>query len=300
MGKGHAHVVSTARLGGAAAGNVAFAVVQVVVGLAIGSVAVLADASHQVVDAVGLLTALSATVLARRPSSERSTFGLGRADALGGLLSGMLLFASVVWIAVESVERLVTPQDVAGGPVVVIGLVALGVNAVSVRLVGDHGDHLSLRAARLHLLTDLAGSAIVVLAGLVLVGTSWTWVDPVASLALCVAVVWSTSRLVRRATSELLDRSPPDLTVSTVSATLVEHAEVTAAHHVHVRALGGGEVSVTAHVVVDGSRDVHATQELVGELSDLLRARHAVGHVTLQVECHDCDDTEHRTQLAAR
>lgn len=296
MGQGHAHAargVSGGRLAGAAIGNVGFAVVQVVVGLAIASVAVLADAAHQVVDAIGLVTAVGSVWLVRRPAGERSTFGLGRADALGALLSSLLLLASVAWIAVEAVERLREPAEVAGVPVIVIGLVAVAVNAGSMWLVGHDGDHLSLQAARLHLLTDLGGSVVVVLTGVVLANTSLLWVDPAASLLLCVAVLASTMTLLRRSVSVLLDRSPPEMELQAVVTTLSHDVDVTDVHHLHVRDLGAGRTSVTAHLIVDRNLDVHATQLLVERSSELLRDRFGVDHVTLQVECHTCTDTTH-------
>lgn len=293
----HAHALPPGtgggRLGLAAAVNVGFAVVQVVVGLAIGSVAVLADALHQVVDAVGLVTALVASRLARRPADARATYGLGRADALGGLLSGALLLASVAWIAIEAVERLSSPIDVSGTGVIVVGVVALVVNGGSLLLVGDDEHQLSLRAARLHLLTDLGGSAVVVVTGVVLVNTDAAWVDPAASLLLVVAVLWSTVQLTRRAVSELLDRAPRDVRVDDVATVLLELPDVVAVHHVHARSLGVGRASVTAHLVVAHNLDVHAAQLLVADCSERLRARLGVDHTTLQVECHECADADH-------
>lgn len=300
MGTGHDHgdhgvdlAGRGGRLGVAAGLNVGFAVVQVTVGLAVGSVAVLADAVHQVVDALGLVLALVAARLASVTVTSRSTYGLGRADALGALLSGGLLLASVGWIAWEAAGRLAEPRDVEGLPVIVIGLVATAVNAGSLVLVGHHGEHLSLRAARLHLITDLAGSLVVVLAGVALAGTTWTWADPVASLVLCVAVLWSTVQLLRRAVSELLDRSPPDVPVRAVTAVLAAAPGIDAVHHVHVRGLGVGRASVTAHVVVAGSMTLHQAQDVVESAGASLREQLGVAHTTLQVECHACGEPSH-------
>ena len=124
----HAHDhddVPTGRLVAAAGLNTGFAVIQVIVGLALGSVVVLADAAHQIVDAVGLLTALTAALLAARPTSSSMSFGWGKADALGGFVSGLLLLGSIAWITVESIRRLFDPVEVEGGGVIVIGLVAI-------------------------------------------------------------------------------------------------------------------------------------------------------------------------------
>lgn len=286
---------STSRLVGAASLNVGFAVVQVIVGLAIGSVVVLADAAHQVVDALGLLTALGAALLARRPSTNEMSFGWGKADALGGFLSGMLLLASVAWIGFESVRRLFDPVEVEGRSVVIIGLVAIAVNGGSVIALSPragHDDHLAVRAARLHLLVDLAGSFLVVAAGLVLAGTTWLWVDPVASMLLSVVVLRSTMALLRAAAHELLDRAPNDVSVDAVTSTLASQPGVERVHHVHVRSLGQQRTSVTAHVVVEGEQTVHEAQEYVETLNTALQHDLGIAHATLQVECHPCADDD--------
>ena len=280
------------RLVVAASINVGFAVVQVIVGLALGSVAVLADAAHQVVDAIGLCTALGAVLLARRPPTEKMSFGWGKADALGGLLSGLLLLGSVAWIVYEAIQRLQDPVEVSGGGVIVIGLFGVAINGGSVLLVG-HGNELSLRAARLHLITDLVGSVIVVVTGMVLAAGGWAGVDPVASLVLSVLVLHATWRLVRQAGAELLDRAPATVTPEDVRLALRDLHGVQSVHHVHTRPLGGGKVSVTAHVVVDGGQSLHDAQAHIGAVSTTLAERLGVAHTTLQLECHDCEDVQH-------
>jgi len=275
--------------------NTLFAVVQVVVGLAIGSVVVLADAAHQAVDALGLITALIAVNVARRPASQTWSYGLGKADALGGFVSALLLLGSVAWITVESIRRLIEPEPVEGGGVIVIGLVAILVNGVGVVLVGHgHGDEaMSMRAARLHLLTDLAGSVVVVVAGLLLVATDLTWIDPVASLIVSAAVLWSTTRLIRSASAVLLDRSPAGASTEQVAALMAEHPEVDLIHHVHVRSLGGGRHTASAHVVINGATTVHRSQEIIDELACRVDDVLGVEHVTLQVECpHHCEESD--------
>jgi cobalt-zinc-cadmium efflux system protein len=295
---GHAHDDArdraTLRLGVATALNVGFAVVQVVVGLLIGSVVVLADAAHQAVDALGLLTALAALTVARRPPTHDWTFGFGKADALGGFVSALLLLGSVAWIVVESVRRLFEPEAVSGAGVIAIGLLAVVVNGLGVLLVGHgHGEEaMSLRAARLHLVTDLAGSVIVVAAGVVLVAGGPEWIDPVASLVLSAAVLWSTWRIAMGSVAVLLDRVPERLSSREVSAMLAAQPGVDDVHHVHLRPLGGGTVSVTAHVVVDGARSVHDAQQTLEELSSVLLTEHDIAHATLQLECHDCGDDD--------
>jgi cobalt-zinc-cadmium efflux system protein len=291
----HDAAPSARRLTGAAAINVGFAVVQAVAGVAIGSVVVLADAAHQAVDAIGLITAVIAVRVARRPATATWSFGLGKADALGGFVSAMLLLGSVAWIVLESIRRLVNPESVDGLAVMAIGLLAIVVNGGSVLLVGhDHGaDDIAVRAARLHLLTDLAGSVIVVGAGAVMALGGPEWIDPVASLVLSAAVLWTTWNVLVSATAILLDRTPDRLSAADVEALLGSQPGIDRVHHVHLRPLGGSRVSVTAHVVVDGARSVHDAQAIVDDLRHVLASERSITHSTLQLECHPCgDDTE--------
>jgi cobalt-zinc-cadmium efflux system protein len=289
----HGHGVPAGRLIGAASLNSGFAVVQVIVGLALGSVVVLADAAHQVVDAAGLVTALLATLLAGRPTSSTMSFGWGKSDALGGFVSGLLLMASVAWIVFESISRLFDPVDVDGGGVIAIGLVAIAVNGLSVIALSSSGhSSLSLRAARLHLLTDLAGSFVVVAAGIALAGTSWTWIDPVASLVLSAIVLRVTAGLVTSAAQELLDRVPAGISVEAVTDMLDQQPGVERVHHVHVRPLGQDRASVTAHVVVVGQPSLHDAQDHLDTLTSALQDHLGITHATLQLECHPCENDD--------
>ncbi len=273
---------------GAASINTAFAIVQIFVGISIGSIVVLADAAHQVVDALGLLTAMVAVLLMARPSNAKMSYGWGKADALGGFVSALLLLTSIAWIAYESIQRLFNPVEVDGSGIVLIGLAGMFVNGLSVLILGGGQAILAIRAARLHLLTDLAGSVLVVLTGLALGGTAWTWLDPAASLLLCVLVIRSTQHLLRSAVAELLDRTPSTISAESISQVLVHQPGVKEVHHIHVRPLGQQRTSVTAHVVVDGTQTLHDAQERTDALSAVLAEELRVAHSTLQLECHPC------------
>ncbi len=272
--------------------NVGFAVVQIVVGLIIGSVVVLADALHQVVDALGLVTAAVALHLSRRPSDHDMTFGWGKIDALGAFTSGLLLVGSIGWVAYESIRRLFEPVEVAGGGVIAIGLAGIAVNGLSVlALSGASG--LSIRAARLHLLVDLGGSVIVVLTGVLLSATGANWLDPAASLLLNLVVLHATLGVLRSASNELLDRTPGHVSVSSIEDVLSAMPGVEQVHHVHVRGLGNGHSSATAHVVLDSELSLHAAQVIIDTMNDALETRLRVTHSTIQIECHECDEVTH-------
>jgi cobalt-zinc-cadmium efflux system protein len=277
-----------------AAANGSLGVAQVVVGLIAGSVAVLADAVHQAVDTVAILLSFAAALLMRRRPGASMTFGWSKIDALGGYTSCLLLLASLGWIAYEAISRLGDPPDVDAGLMLAIGVVGLVVNGGGAFLLsGAH--HLSERAARLHLLTDMAGSAMVVLAAILVRATDSPWFDPIASLCVIALAGSTTWSLLRAAIAELLDRTPAGLTDRHVIDQLSSHPDVVEVHHVHLRSLGRGTHSGSAHVVVEGERSVHAAQVLMGELRNGVRTELGIEHLTLQLECHSCEDELHRT-----
>jgi cobalt-zinc-cadmium efflux system protein len=275
--------------------NGGFGVAQVVGGLVVGSVAVLADAAHQGADAIGLLIALAAAHLARRAPSARRSFGWGRADALGAQLSASLLLGSLAWLAWESIDRLRHPVEIDAAGVSLFGVGGIAVNVAGILLLGGAHDHggLAVRAARLHLFTDLGGSVVVLLAGVGVAATGWERLDPIASFLICSAAVAATLALLRTATDVLLDRVPPHLDLDEVTAALATQAGVEEVHHLHLWSLGGGDVALSAHVRLSGDLALHEAQERTRGFEQLLADRFGIGHTTLQVECHDCEAPSH-------
>jgi cobalt-zinc-cadmium efflux system protein len=288
------------RLGLAAALNGGFGIAQIVGGLALGSVAVLADAVHQGADSVGLLVAVAAALLARRAPSARRTFGWGRMDAVGAQISGVVLLGGIGWLAWESIERLRDPVEVGALGVSVFGALGIAVNAGSLVLlrrghahVGHGHGSLAVRAARLHLLTDLGGSAAVLVAGVGVASTGWERLDPAASLLIAAAASVAAIDLVRRASDVLLDRSPSHLDPGAVADVLSSHPGVVGVHHVHLWSIGAHDVALSAHVQMAGELVLHDVQEHTRELEALVSTRFGIGHTTLQVECHDCEQPAH-------
>ena len=175
---------------------------------------------------------------------------------------------------------------------IVIGLIGIIINGASVWALGNAGN-LSLRAARLHMALDLAGSVIVVAAGLLLVGTDATRIDPAASLVVNVLVLWGTMGLLRAAAGVLLDRVPDDASIETWKRHSSTKSGVSSVHHVHMRSLGPGMRSLTAHVVLEGSPNLHDAQTRLNEIQRDLVDSLGITHTTVQLECHECEDSDH-------
>ncbi|CAN5690919.1 cation diffusion facilitator family transporter [soil metagenome] len=267
-------------------------VVQVGGGLLFGSLALLADSAHQLVDVAALALALVAGRLATRPARGRNTYGWRRADVLGAQASAVLLLASSVWIAVEAADRLSDAPDINGPGVAVLGVAGLAVNGGSAWwLARVGGGGLNLRAAVAHLLADAAGSAGVLVAGLAMAVAGAAWVDGAVSAAIAVAVAVAAVVLLRDTTRILLEAAPAGVDLAAIEATLLAGADVKAVHHLHVWALGSDEPALSAHVVLDDATSLHDAQLRGDTLKLELSTRFGIDHATLELECHACDES---------
>jgi cobalt-zinc-cadmium efflux system protein len=263
-------------------------------GFAFASLALLADAAHLATDVVGLAVALVAQTLVTRPASDRRTFGLRRAEALGAQANALLVLGAAVWIAVEAVGRLGTGHEVDGAGVVAVAAVALALNGVSAAvLAGVAGRRLNLRAALVHLLADVGSSFAVLVAGVGILAFAADWLDPVASLAIAALVVWSIWGLLRDTTNVLLEAAPRDLVVGDVEHALAAAPGVEAVHHLHVWEVASDLPALSAHVVLSGAPTLHDAQARGDELKTMLTDRFGIVHATLELECHECDTPDH-------
>jgi cobalt-zinc-cadmium efflux system protein len=259
----------------------AFAAVEAAVGAAAGSVALLADAAHMLSDAGALGLALFAAWLGRRPATPERSFGWRRAEVLAALANALVLVAlggAIVW---ESAGRLSDPPAVQGGWVLVAGAAGLAVNVAAARILHGAGSGLNVRAAMLHVLADLASSAGVVLAGLVVLATGWAQADPVAGLLIGVLVVLGTAGVLRETIGVLLEGAPAGMDAREVGAAIAGAEGVVGVHDLHLWTITSGFPALSAHVLVAAGADCHAIRR---ELETMLRDRFELTHTTLQVE----------------
>ena len=275
----------------AAGANTILLVVQVVGALAFGSLALLADSVHQASDVVSLILAVGIAMLVARPASSRYTFGFRRADALGGVLHAVLLLVGAVFVIIEAVDRWGGDREINGVGVVVIAIAGLLVNGLSATwLHGAHGHSLNVEGAVLHLVADALGSLAVLVGGVVVLLTDEPRVDAVASFVVVALIIWSAFRLARASLYVLMDGVPEGFEPLELRDLMRADPMVVDAHHMHVRTLDGDTVSLTAHVQVD-TEELHEAQVVVARLTTML-AEHGVDHVTLQAECHPCNEDD--------
>ena len=254
---GRAHVHAAASFGTAfAVGiglNLTFVVVEFGYGVLANSVALIADAGHNLSDVLGLVIAWIASVLTRRAPSTRYTYGLGGSSILAALFNAVLLLVAVGAIAWEAVLRLLHPEPVASGIVMIVAAVGIIVNGVTAALFasGRKGD-LNIRGAFLHMLADAAVSAGGVVAGLVIFYTGWLWLDPLASLVIVGVIVWTTWSLLRDSLAMSVDAVPASIDPQAVRSYLASCAGVAAVHDLHIWPLSTTENALTAHLVCPG------------------------------------------------
>ena len=295
-GHAHAHVIPpdgvNLRMGIAVALNLVFVVVEGGFGFISNSVALIADAGHNLSDVLGLVCAWGALMLGRRPPGAKFTYGLGRSSVLAALANAVLLLLACGAIAWEAASRLGSPPPVAGRTVMIVAAIGIALNGISAWMLhaGSHGD-LNRRSAYLHMLSDAVVSAGVVLSGLLIIWSGWSLIDPIVSLVIVAVILVSTWRLLRDSLTLSLDGVPASVNSSAVMSYLADQRGVTDVHDLHIWALSTTSVALTAHLVVP---DRGAEDALLTSLTPDLKRRFRIQHATLQIErdrCeHGCED----------
>ncbi|ABE31985.1 cation diffusion facilitator transporter family protein [Paraburkholderia xenovorans LB400] len=272
--------------------NIAIVVAQAVYGVIAHSTALLADAGHNLSDVLGLLLAWGAAWLATRRPSARYTFGYGSSSILASLVNaGLLLFACGVIVA-EAIGRLINPAPVAGLAVFVVAMGGVVVNGISAWLfMRGQQEDLNIRGAFLHMAADAGISAAVAVSGLVILYTSWTWLDPVMSLLVVAVVVAGTWGLLRDSVRLALDAVPPGVDLQGIRDYLAGQPGVVDVHDLHVWALSTTGNALSAHLVMPAG---HPGDESLDGIVVTLRERFSMQHATLQV---DLGTTDHRCAM---
>ncbi|MHB1991586.1 cation diffusion facilitator family transporter [Metallibacterium scheffleri] len=278
------------RLGIGLALTLLMLVVEAVGGWWSGSLALLADAGHMLVDAMALGLAVASARIALHPPSARYSFGLARGEILAGFFNALTQFVLVGFIVWEAVRRLQQPRAIASGEMLAVALVGLLVNVVVLRMLHRHdADDVNMAAASLHVLGDLLGSVATVLAALAVGWLGWLWADPVLSLLVSLLLLRSAWVLVRRSAHILLEGVPDGVSVEAVVAALrVLDAGIVDVHHLHLWQVGAGQRMATLHVRVAASDQGERILRLV---QTTLAERFGVRHATVQIESTGCVET---------
>lgn len=266
--------------------NTGFIVLEVVMGLAAGSLALLSDAGHNLGDVLGLVLAWVAATLAKRPASGRYTYGLKRSTILAALANATVLLIGVGAIGLEAITRLRHPAPVEAGVVAWVSALGILINGATALLFmrGSKGD-LNIRGAFLHMAADAGVSAGVMISGLIILFTGAVWIDPIVSLFVLAVILWGTWGLFTESLGLALDAAPSGLDLAKVRAVIAEVPGVADVHHVHVWALSTTETALTAHVCPTPSG---LSDPLLAAIREELAEHFGITHVTIQLESAPC------------
>lgn len=285
-GGGHSHAHAPASFDRAfaigVALNVGFVAIEATYGVIANSLALLADAGHNLSDVAGLLLAWGAVWLGRRAPTAKRTYGFGRTSILAALANAVLLLVAIGAIAWEAIRRFEAPQPVEGGTVMVVAAIGIVVNTATALMFmrGRKGD-INIRGAFLHMAADAGVSAGVVVAGLVITMTGWLWLDPVVSLLIVVVIALGTWGLLKDSVAMAIDAVPPGIDRDKVFAHLQGLEGVKEVHDLHIWPLSTTSTALTVHLVRSDDRIDDA---FTAAVTDALKDRFGIGHATIQFE----------------
>lgn len=251
------------------------------------SLALLSDAGHMVTDALAIMLGLAAVIISRKPSDRRATFGYDRVALLAALINGLSLLIIAIVIFYESYERFLAPPAVDMRIMTAIAAIGLAGNVAMVFIVGHSHDDLTLKSVWLHVLGDTLSSAGVIVSGLIIYFTGWTYADPVASVLIGGVIIWGGIRLVRDTVSIFLNLTPRGFDVEKIAADIALMPDVIDVHDVHLWPLAHNQIAFSAHILIDDKmlKEAEVTKK---NIEALLREA-GVHHSTLQIECSCAD-----------
>lgn len=285
-GNGHAHSHAQADFGPAfAIGvvlNTAFVVVEAVYGWLSGSMALIADAGHNLSDVLSLILAWGASVLARRAPTERFTYGFKNTTILAALANAMLLLIAIGMILTETIERLSNPKPIEAGTVMAVAAIGIVINTATALLFMRGRKHdINIRGAFLHMAADALVSVGVVIAGALILFTGELWIDPATSLVIVAVIGWGTWGLLKDSVKMSLLAVPDGVSETQVRAYLKSLPGVAAVHDLHIWPMSTTETALTAHLVIPQG---HPGDTFLRDIAHELEHHHGIGHATIQIE----------------
>ena len=280
----HTHVIegrSQLALGVALGLTLLFAVIEVITGFISNSLALISDAGHMVTDAAALGLALLAQAIAKRPPSSRHSFGFVRAEALAAFVNSLAMLALVAWIAWEAVQRLLHPEPVQGGVVLVVAAIGASINLLVAWVLSRDNQSINTRAALVNVMGDLLGSLAAIASGAIIYFTGWVRVDPILSIFVALLILRSTSGILRESYHFLMEGVPHEIDYLEVGADLKAIDGVLDVHDLHVWDMSPGHPALIGHLEI---ASLEQWPTVLAAVRAMLRDKHGIDHVTLQPE----------------
>ncbi len=265
--------------------NLIFVAIEAGFGFYSNSMALLSDAGHNLSDVLGLAVAWGGATLARRPSSKRFTWGYRSSSILAALANALLLLVAVGAIALEAVQRLFAPAPVAGGTMMLVAAVGILINLGTALLFAKGGkDDINIRGAFLHMASDAAVSAAVVVAGALVLWSGLILIDPIISLGIAALIFWQSWGLLVQSVSMALGAVPDGVQIDAVENLLSQQPGVARVHDLHIWPMSTTEIALSAHLIMPAG---HPGDGFLHQLTETLRQQHRIAHVTIQIEQND-------------
>src|ERR1700724_2910894 len=267
--------------------NLVYVVGEAVAGIFSGSLALLADAGHNLADVLGLVWSWGAARLSRRQPSGRFTYGLRSSSILAALANAIILLVVTGGIAWEAIWRIGHPIQVVSGIIIAVAAIGIFVNGGTALLFSSGNGDLNVKSAFLHLAADALVTAGVVAAGVVIWLTNWLWLDPLVSLVVSAVIVFGTWGLLKSAISLALDAVPEGLDAAAVRAHLLSLPGVTGLHDLHIWGMSTTETALTCHLIMP---EGHPGDAVLSQISQQLEQQFGIHHATIQIELADTEE----------
>ena len=282
---GHTHEVSGKNLFITIILNIIITVSQIIGGIFSGSLALLSDAMHNFSDVLALLIAYVANRLAARPNNEAKTFGFKRAEIIAALFNASVLIGIAIFLIIEAFHKFYHPEAINSLWVIGLGLLSIVLNAVSVLLVKDDAhDNMNIKAAYLHLLTDVMTSVAVVVGGVLMYYFGIFWIDPLISFLIALYLIWASFGLVMESTAILMQFTPKGIAIPEVVKSIESQAEINNVHHLHVWKLDDHQIHLEAHLDFRDDVTLSTSNQVIDALEKTLHDDFDIEHVTFQCE----------------
>ncbi len=265
--------------------NVIITFAQIVGGIISGSLALLSDAMHNLSDVLSLMVAWIANRMAARPGDISKTFGFKRAEIIAALFNASLLMGIALFLIIEAIGKFIHPEPVDSVWVIWLGLLSIVLNSISVLLIKDEAhDNMNIKAAYLHLLSDVATSVAVVVGGILIQWWHIYWIDPLISLMIACYLVWASSGIIKESIAILMEFSPKGIDLQSLAKDVECIDGVKNIHHIHIWRLNDHDIFLEAHIDFTKNFTLQEAMRRLERIEEMLKEKYHIAHVTLQPE----------------
>lgn len=263
--------------------NSLYTIVEFGFGIITGSLALIADATHNLTDTFTLTVSFFANRIAKRDANEQKTFGYGRATILAALLNASVMIAVAGFIAYEAVKRFQNPVEIEGGVVALVALVGIAVNGSIAYVLSKRRHDLNMRSAFIDMAFDALSSLAAVISGIIILLTDVKFIDSIVALLIAALLLYNTVKIMREAVQILLEGTPKDLDINAVQAVIIGTDKVLRVDDVHIWAIRSGYNALSCHIIIDES-DMSASRKIVESVKLALASNCNIRHATIEVE----------------